>query len=273
MGKPRYARVQVSIWNDKKFQGMSLYARYVFLFLLTSQLQTMLGLLPAKLPALASAIELPIKRFTAAFEELIKLGIVEYDEKGLVWVKNYLRHNPPANSNVVSSWGSLISLYPECPLRDKALEVALKHCAERKEESFLKKCFESFSSVPFVSAYGLPNHLANQKQNQKQNQNQYQKKQTEAEEVTDAQVAFPYLELPESWRNACQRTRPDVSPDDLFYRMKQYFTVGKGCQELCTLTEWFSRWSSWLQKERATSFGKEMTVIDYTKGINEDGSF
>ena len=146
MSKKRFAKVSVSIWNDSKFRGLSTEAKLIFIFLLTTQLKTLLGLVPVQKEAIAKACGLSKRQGSKGFEELLHLGMIEYDEVGLVWLRNFFKHSGPDNSNVVSAWPAASDLCPECDLKEKVLVVAGEHCLAR--------------GAPFVKAFlnGFPDY-------------------------------------------------------------------------------------------------------------------
>lgn len=72
MSKKCFARVSVSIGNDKKFQGLSTAAKILFLFLLTTQHLTLLSLVPVKKAAIGSMCGLSGRQSSTAFAGLIQ---------------------------------------------------------------------------------------------------------------------------------------------------------------------------------------------------------
>lgn len=141
MAKKRFARVSVAVWNDKKFQGLSVVAKLIFFFLLTTQHLTLLGLIPFQKEAIAKVCGLSKRQFTAGFDELIQCALIEYDPAGLVWLRNFLKHSSPDSPTVVLAWGHASDLCPECSLKDKVLAVAGEYCLSRGDEylrAFLK---------------------------------------------------------------------------------------------------------------------------------------
>ena len=133
----RFRKIDPRIWNDAKFAGLSSEAKLLFLYLLTSPAMTILGALPIRASAVAEELGLDPKRYAIRYEELSQQGMVEYDDRGLFWVKNYLKYNGPDNPKVVISWASALDLLPECSLLESVLEAARNHCLARGE-SFAK---------------------------------------------------------------------------------------------------------------------------------------
>ncbi|KAF1076240.1 hypothetical protein MKHDV_01261 [Halodesulfovibrio sp. MK-HDV] len=121
MGKRRYRKISVCIWNDAKFLALSHDAKLVVFFMLTHQDLTQLGALRATIPGLACELGMKLETFGKAFEEVLHQGIVEYDEKLLFWFPNFLKHNLPESPNVVKSWHYGYRQLPETPLRSEIL--------------------------------------------------------------------------------------------------------------------------------------------------------
>lgn len=121
MGKRRYRKISVCIWNDAKFVALSHDAKLVVFFMLTHPDLTQLGALRATIPGLACELGMELATFGKAFEEVLQQGIVEYDEKLLFWFPNFLKHNLPESPNVVKSWHYGYRQLPETLLRTKIL--------------------------------------------------------------------------------------------------------------------------------------------------------
>ncbi|SIO26020.1 hypothetical protein [Halodesulfovibrio marinisediminis] len=121
MGKKRYRKISVCIWNDAKFLALSHEAKLVLFFMLTHPDLTQLGALRATVPGLACELGMELDAFGKAFEQVLQQGIVEYDGKLLFWFPNFLKHNLPESPNVVKSWHYGYCKLPESPLRTEIL--------------------------------------------------------------------------------------------------------------------------------------------------------
>lgn len=166
----RYRKIDPRIWNDAKFSSLSSEAKLLFMYLLTTPAMTMIGAIPMRASAVAEELGLDAKRYAIRYRELSDVGIVEYDERGLFWVKNFLKYNPPDNPKVVLSWRNSIDLLPECPLLSKVLGSAKSHCFQRGEgyaEAF-RKC------MTYGMTYGMANGIAYPMAYQEQEQEQEQ---------------------------------------------------------------------------------------------------
>lgn len=243
MSKKRFAKVSVSIWNDGKFQGLSTEAKLIFLFLLTTQLKTLLGLVPVHKEAIAKACGLSKRQGGKGFEELLQQGMIEYDEVGLVWLRNFFKHSGPDNSNVVSAWPAASDLCPECDLKEKVLVVAGEHCLARGAQ-FVKAFLKGFPD--YCPGMGIGNGSVDGSPIKEKREEQKEK--TE-EDLTTVRIRFPYHALPTQWRNLCEKLRPDLDPNFIFEKLlKHYSTAAK--HEERTASQWTETWIGWLKKER-----------------------
>lgn len=162
----RYRKIDPRIWNDAKFSALSSEGKLLFLYLLTAPAMTMIGAMPMRASAVAEELGFDSKRYAIRYQELSQMGIVEYDDRGLFWVKNFLKYNAPDNPKVVISWGNVLDLLPECPLLTKVLKSAQAHCLQRGE-GYAEAFSKSFGNG---IAYGMPNPMPYQEQEQEQEQ-------------------------------------------------------------------------------------------------------
>jgi len=106
-----YAKVQKRIWNSKTFSNLSEDARLLWLYLLTCPHGNMVGLFVLKPGYVQEDLQWSSQRFTKSFTELLTIplsngchGLVKYDENTkVIWIKNYLEHNPLINPNQVKA--------------------------------------------------------------------------------------------------------------------------------------------------------------------------
>ena len=162
----RYRKIDPRIWNDAKFSSLSNDAKLLFLYLLTSPQTQMIGAVPMRAESVAAELGFDTKRYGIRYQELYKLGIAEYDDRGLYWVKNFLKYNSPDNPKVVISWRECLDFLPECPLLKKLIDSAKAHCISRGEqyvEAFQKGIGNSM-------AYGIRNGMSYKEQEQEQEQ-------------------------------------------------------------------------------------------------------
>lgn len=181
----RFRKIDPRIWNDAKFSSLSNDAKLLFIYLLTSPQTQMIGAVPMRAETVAAELGFDMERYGIRYRELYDLGIAEYDDRGLYWVKNYLKYNSPDNPKVVISWRECLDFLPECPLLQKVIESARSHCASRGERYL--EAFEKGlgNSMPYGMSYGMPYKEQKQKQEQEQDINT-NKQQTEVSEAKEA---------------------------------------------------------------------------------------
>ncbi len=170
----RYKKIDVRIWNDAKFNALSSDARLIFLFMLTAPQTTMVGAVPVDKHTVSRILKFDDIRYGIGYKQLSEYGMLEYDEAGIYWIKNFLKYNPPENPKVVISWSSLLDLFPECPLLIKIAKSVLKAC-ETRGESYAKALHPEFkklakydiaNGMPYGIAYGMPYQEQEQEQEQ-----------------------------------------------------------------------------------------------------------
>lgn len=55
--------------------------------------------------------------------------------------------------------------------------------------------------------------------------------------------------LPEAWRIFCKEVRPNIDPDETFYRFRDYWTANAN-QRTGKKSDWFAAWRTWVRKEK-----------------------
>jgi hypothetical protein len=157
----RYRKIDVRVWNDAKFRGMSDRGKLAFFFMLTHPNMTSLGAMRATINGLSAEIGWGEKAFREAFQESSERGMCIVDETAcFLWLPNFLKYNGPESPNVVRSWADCIDLLPECTLKDQLL-FRVKGFTEGLSEAFTKALPEAF-------AKSMPNQEHEQEQEQEQ---------------------------------------------------------------------------------------------------------
>ena len=118
----RYRKIEVRMWNDRKFRSLGDSAKLAFILLLTHPDTNQLGFIRARPVSLACDLGWHPNAMSDAIQTLSQLGMVMSDEEaGLMYIPNFLKHNPPNGANGAKSWKGLIDLLPECDLLDQGL--------------------------------------------------------------------------------------------------------------------------------------------------------
>ena len=173
----RYKKIDVRIWNDAKFNVLSSDAQLIFLYLLTSPQTTMLGAVPVDKHTVSRILKFDDIRYGIGYKQLSQYGMLEYDEAGIFWIKNFLKYNPPENPKVVISYASLLDLFPECPLLIKIAQSVLRAC-EARGDSYVNALHPEFKKLAKYDIakgmpYGIAYPMAYQEQEQEQEQEIY----------------------------------------------------------------------------------------------------
>jgi hypothetical protein len=164
----RFRIVDVRIWHDEKFLGISRNARLLFLYLLTSPETTAIGCLKASPMVLAEALAMPFKELQKCFSELLEIGCIEYDEKRLVVLTNWFKYNRPSCPNQMTAWVKCLDMLPECETK-VLVEQRLKSFANTLGNAFADAFDKAFGKV---SAIPLAKECLIQDQDQEQDQEQ-----------------------------------------------------------------------------------------------------
>ena len=152
-----FRKIDVRIWNDAKFNGLSDDGKLCFLFLLTHPHLTALGAMRATLSGLAEELGWLPEAFAEAFTEAFEKGLVKHDRKAcFIWIPNFLKYNGPESPNVVRSWAKALDMLPECQLKNDLIQ-SVKAFTEGLSEGFRKALPEAF-------AKSMPNQEQEQEQ-------------------------------------------------------------------------------------------------------------
>lgn len=118
----RYRKIDVRMWNDRKFRELSDNAKLVFILLLThpDPDTTQIGTIRTRVSNLADELGWQRDAMSHAIQEVTLNGMIDADEKaGLMVINNFLKYNAPSSPNAFKSWRELIDLMPECDLLDR----------------------------------------------------------------------------------------------------------------------------------------------------------
>ena len=136
----RISKIYSKIWFSSTFLRLSEDAKFLFLYLLTCPWGNSLGLFVLKLGYALADLLWDEARFRKAMNELQKVtvwgrhkGLVKWDEKvNLVWIRNYLEHNPLYNPNQVKGALKILRELPKSPLLIEFAEYLENHLDDEK---------------------------------------------------------------------------------------------------------------------------------------------
>ncbi|HVN96510.1 MAG TPA: hypothetical protein VMT62_08785 [Syntrophorhabdaceae bacterium] len=163
----RYRNVNCKIWNGDKFSFLSERAKLVFLHLLTTPFGTPFGAFKMSVSCLAEEVRIPLEGYREALTELFQNGMVKHDERAMfILIPRFIKHNPPANPNVVQSWAGIFNELPSCDLKNE-FYASMSDTCKGLGEPFAKR-FRQYFKEPTSKGIGI------QEQKQKQEQKQEQ---------------------------------------------------------------------------------------------------
>jgi hypothetical protein len=121
----RYSRITRRMWGDQRFRALSAptaNARDLWVYLLTgSHCSRVPGLFVLGPLAMAERLGWAVEDTRRCFQEIVDQGLALWDPDSLLcWLPNAVKHNEPANPNVVLGWAEEWRGLPECRLLDKA---------------------------------------------------------------------------------------------------------------------------------------------------------
>mgnify|MGYP003334374373 FL=1 len=108
-----YGVVRTRFWSWAKRKKLSLRARDVALYLLTSPHGNSLGCFRLPEAYICDDLGEDGKRINEALVELEGVGFLERDEEGWTWVRDFLQHNPIPNGNVGKAVGKMLEQVPQ----------------------------------------------------------------------------------------------------------------------------------------------------------------
>lgn len=167
----RYRKIEVRIWNDRKFRSLDDKTKLVFFMLLTHPDTNQLGFIRARSVTLAMDLGWDSNAMSNAIQMLCKMGMLMADEMaGLMFLPNFLKYNPPNGLNGAKSWEGLIDLLPECDLLNIGL-IRLKPFIDGLSDGIKKGIPDDIkNAIANAIQYGMKDGCRIQEQEQEQEQ-------------------------------------------------------------------------------------------------------
>jgi hypothetical protein len=132
----RYQKIESKIWNDEKFIKLAPMEQRLFFYILTSPHGNIIGLYVLKEGYACEDLKCLPKDFRKELKILIESGLIKYDhDVTVVWIKNFLKHNPITNPNQVIAAKKILSELPKTPLI-RNLKGLIKGLTEELIEGF-----------------------------------------------------------------------------------------------------------------------------------------
>lgn len=184
----RYRKIDVRIWNDRKFRSLSDNGKLAFILLLTHPDTTQIGTIRTRASNLADELGWSSDAMSHAILEAKSKGMIDADEKaGLMVINNFLKYNAPSSPNAFKSWCELIDLMPECDLLDRHV-AGLKAFVDGLSLG-MKKAIPNDLLDAIRDAIQHANEQPSRIQEQEQKQEQEQEKEQEKKVAPTNEVA------------------------------------------------------------------------------------
>lgn len=159
----RYRKIDIRIWNDRKFRELDDKAKLAFFLVLSHPDTNQLGMLRSRSVALAMELGWHPDVMSDAILMLCQMGMLMVDDKaGFIFIPNFLKYNSPNGPNAVKGWEGLLDQMPECDLLDHAIS-SLKPFVDGLSEGLRNAIPNDIKDAPRI-----------QEQEQEQEQKQYQ---------------------------------------------------------------------------------------------------
>jgi len=150
-----YRRLTVRMHGDERYMRLSPVlpsGQSMWIYLITGpHTGPIPGVFVAGRAAMAEALNWSAEDFAKAFGEVLREGLAEFDERTrLCFIPNAIRHNIPANPNVIKSWRAALLQLPECDMRARIflhLEEALTEVSEAFGKAFREACGKAFEKA------------------------------------------------------------------------------------------------------------------------------
>ena len=165
----RYRKIDVRIWNDRKFRELDDKAKLAFFLVLTHPDTNQLGMLRSRSVALAMELGWHPDAMSDAILTLCQMGMLMVDDKaGFIFIPNFLKYNPPNGPNAIKGWAGLLDQMPECDLLDHAV-FSLKPFVDGLSEG-LRNAIPN--DIKDAITHAIPNDIKDAPRIQEQEQEQ-----------------------------------------------------------------------------------------------------
>lgn len=113
----RYQYITSKIWHDEKFTNLSADAQRLFFYILTCPHSNIIGLYVLKPGYACEDLRCTGKDFERTLKALTDALFVSYDgSTGVIYIRNFLKHNPLTNPNQIKGARKIFSQLPKSPL-------------------------------------------------------------------------------------------------------------------------------------------------------------
>ena len=191
----RYRKIDVRIWNDRKFRELDDKAKLAFFLVLTHPDTNQLGMLRSRSVALAMELGWHPDAMSDAILTLCQMGMLMVDDKaGFIFIPNFLKYNPPNGPNAIKGWAGLLDQMPECDLLDHAV-FSLKPFVDGLSEGLRNA---TPNDIKDAITHAIPNDIKDAPRIQEQEQEQEQDISiTSKDVIVETDVSDPSASEPE----------------------------------------------------------------------------
>ena len=130
----RYKTIDIRIWMDEKFLSLDEGTQLLFIYLLTSQHTTPIGTLSLPCHVIAAWLQKDVDTVSKRLQILSQMGLIKVSRLGLIWIRNYLKYNPPANPKVAVGYCKFFEEMPECDLQREVAYAVISSCKSKGSE-------------------------------------------------------------------------------------------------------------------------------------------
>jgi len=135
----RYIRIKSRFWSDEKVVSWDNDTKLLALYLLTSPHNNILGCCVLPELYICADLEWSAERLSKPFQKLLDDEYIKYDKNcRLLFIKNYLAHNPIRNGNQVVAANKQLRELPKSPLLQD-LKQSIKQLSKPFLEPLLKQ--------------------------------------------------------------------------------------------------------------------------------------
>lgn len=241
-------------------------ARHLMLYLLTCPHRNIMGLYYLPAPYACHDLEWVPKRFGQALGELLANGRVKYDSAAeVIFIANYLKHNPLENPNQVTSAIARLNELPQTPLMQELLTVLegfgkpyLKPLVERLQERLGERFGKPVTVTVTVTESGSNKHVSSGKPD-------------DTGVVTSKVSKEPFLaDFEECWKHYPRKREKKAAYRQYVARRRKGFTA----EELLRATKTYALEVAGRTPDKikhgSTFFGRDQPFEDYLKDELED---
>ncbi|KXX64035.1 hypothetical protein [Marichromatium gracile] len=251
-----YGRIHTRFWEQPEITALSVEARLLAVYLLSSPHSNLLGCYRLPKGYVADDLRLDEAALERAFADLEGLGLVHRCAvTGWLLLPNHLKYNPIDNGNQAKAALKLIAKVPPTATLLAALRAAIRAHAGRYADTLLGAARLATETADGTgpdkgsakgSAKGSPDPRANQEQEQQQDQQQ-EPERSRAARPNARGARLTLTRLPPAWRAFAEQTRPDLDPEHTWAQFRDYWVAKPGREGV--KADWLATWRNWVRRE------------------------